>query len=285
MNTKNKVASIAAKLKSASKENGVAYQQLLTRYGLERFLFRLVHSTAKDQFLLKGALLFNLWHNMPTRPTRDIDLLGFGNVEQSYIHKLFTEICQIQCNDGIIFDPKTVSVKEIRKEEGYPGVRVTCFGFLGKAKCPVQVDIGYGDAVTPEPIHENFPLILEEDVPSFSLLTYPVYTVVAEKLEAIAKLGMANSRMKDYFDVYVILKHQQLDLKLLEYAITQTFNRRGTELMEVIPTGLTEEFYKNKRVVTQWQAFINKNNLVQLELSEVVASICGHLTKMGLTDN
>ena len=162
-------------------------------------LYRIGESEYSNQFLLKGALLFNLWYDMPHRPTKDIDLLGFGDNDLAYIKQTFSKICSISADDGICFLSESVTVDTIKKGEGYTGARVELFGELAKAKIKIQIDIGYGDAVTPGPIEAHYPVLLN-DLPAPKIRTYPIYTVIAEKLHAIALLGMANSRLKDYLD-------------------------------------------------------------------------------------
>ena len=147
----NKPASLRARLLNKAKAEKQDFSLVLTRYGLERLLYRLSISSNKDRFLLKGALLFDMWFDVPHRPTRDIDLLGFGLAEEPLVHEAFREICGIECDDAIVFDADSIQVAEIRKDANYSGLRVTLVGLLDGARCPVQIDIGYGDAVTPAP--------------------------------------------------------------------------------------------------------------------------------------
>jgi hypothetical protein len=174
----------------------VDFNQVLVRFALERILYRLSQSEHADRFLLKGALLFALWYDMPHRPTRDADLLGFGPSDLDSIAQTFRDIASVDADDGIVFDPASVTAEEIRKEAGYAGARVLISGEIAKARCKTQIDIGFGDAVTPGPVHSVYPVLLE-DLPAPRLRAYPTYTVVAEKLHAIALLGMTNSRLKD----------------------------------------------------------------------------------------
>ena len=164
--------------------------------------------------MLKGALLFTLWYDMPHRPTRDADLLGFGPSDLESIGRTFREIASIAVNDSITFDPGSVNTEEIRKDAGYAGARVVITGELAKARCKTQIDIGFGDAVTPGPVQAEYPVLIG-DFPAPRLQTYPVYTVVAEKLHAIALLGMTNSRVKDYFDLQVMLERESLNMNTL----------------------------------------------------------------------
>lgn len=267
--TKNLGASIRARILNKAKAEGVEFQQLLTRYALERFLYRLSISDEKEHFLLKGALLFDLWYNVPLRPTRDIDLLGFGLGEIPHLLTVFKNLCEIEVSDGITFDSTTVKAEEIRKEANYSGTRVTFIGLIDGAKCPVQVDIGYGDAVTPAPESAVYPVMFDE-MPKPLLRVYPRYTVVAEKLDAIISLGMANSRMKDYFDLWIILGDSQLDPPTLAQAVQVTLNRRETGKPANIPLGLSEQFAKDPQKNIQWNAFVKRNKLKAETLSATV---------------
>lgn len=265
----NTGASVRARLLNKAKAEKLDFSLVLTRYGLERLLYRLSISASKDHFLLKGVLLFDMWFDMPHRPTRDIDLLGFGLAEEPLVHATFREICGIECDDGIMFDAHSIRVTEIRKEANYSGLRVTLIGYLDGARSPVQIDIGYGDAVTPAPELADYPVMLE-GLPAPRIRTYPRYTVVAEKFEAIVSLGMANSRLKDYFDLWVLLTTQDFDSVLLKTAIAATLERRHTTLPASTPVGLTSAFGEDEQKIKQWRAFIAKNQLQAPELSAVV---------------
>jgi len=210
MSEKNIPDSVKARLKNKALAEGKDLSLVLTRYALERFLYRLSISKHVDNFLLKGALLFDLWFDVPLRATRDIDLLGFGLEDASYLIQVFHDLCAIEFDDGVRFDSTTIKTQEIRKESNYTGIRITLHSFIDSGRCIVQVDIGYGDAVTPGPEFAQYPIILAE-FPAPNLRVYPRYTVVAEKLEAIISLGMANSRLKDYFDIWVLLNNSELE--------------------------------------------------------------------------
>lgn len=212
--TKDLAASVRARLLNIAKSEGSNFNQLLVRYALERFLYRLSQSAHTDRFLLKGALLFTLWYDLPHRPTRDADLLGFGPSDLQSINQTFREIASITIDDGITFDPESVTAEDIRKEAGYAGARVVITGELAKARCKTQIDIGFGDAVTPGPVQSEYPVLLE-DFPAPRLRTYPVYTVISEKLHAIVLLGMTNSRVKDYLDLWVMLDRESLNMNTL----------------------------------------------------------------------
>jgi predicted nucleotidyltransferase component of viral defense system len=268
---KNLAASVRARLLNLAKAEGSDFNQVLVRYALERFLYRLSQSAYADNFLLKGALLFALWYDMPHRPTRDADLLGFGPSDLESIGQTFHDIASIEVDDGIVFDPTSITVEEIRKDAGYAGARVIITGELANARCKTQVDIGFGDAVTPEPIHAEYPVLIK-DFPAPRLRTYPVYTVVAEKLHAIARLGMTNSRLKDYLDLSVLLERETLNHNTLARAIAATFVRRGMKVPAEPPVGLTDEFANDESRQKLWQSFLKKNELAVTPLSEVVAS-------------
>ncbi len=214
-------------------------------------------------------MLFDLWYDVPLRPTHDIDLLGFGIAEIPHLIDIFEELCNLELDDGIFYDLKSIKVEEIRKEANYSGIRVTLLGLIDGAKCPIQVDIGYGDAVTPAPESVLYPVMLD-DMPAPCLRVYPRYTVIAEKLEAIITLGMANTRMKDYFDLYVILQDTDIDRTVLSQAVTATLNRRKTTRPKDVPTGLSERFSLNAQKNAQWNAFVNRNKLKATSLGATV---------------
>lgn len=270
--TKNISESVRSRLKNIAIKEGSDFNAILIRYGLERLLYRIGESEYSNQFLLKGALLFNLWYDMPHRPTKDIDLLGFGDNDLVYIKQTFRKICSISVDDGIVFLSESVTVDTVKKDSGYTGARVELFGELAKAKIKIQVDIGYGDAVTPGPIDADYPVLLS-DLPSPRIRTYPIYTVIAEKLHAIALLGMANSRLKDYLDLYVLLSNEQLDNQIFAQAIQATFTRRGMPITGALPIGLTDEFANDTSRELMWSAFLRKNELQQKSLPEIITVI------------
>jgi predicted nucleotidyltransferase component of viral defense system len=269
MTIKNIGASVRTRINNKAKEDKVNTLFLLTRYALERMLYRLSVSEHRDSFLLKGALLFDLWYDVPLRPTRDIDLLGFGMAEIPHLLKVFEDLCAIEVEDGINFEATSIKAEEIRKEANYSGTRVTLIGTIDGAKCTVQIDVGYGDAVTPAPEIATYPVMLK-DMPAPELRVYPQYTVIAEKFEAIVSLGMANSRMKDYFDLWVLLRNATLDSAILEQAVQATFKRRGTALLTDTPVGLSNQFSLDKSRVDLWDAFVGRNKLKAESLPDTV---------------
>ena len=265
----NVAASVRARLLNVAKAQGVDFNQVLVRFALERILYRMTQSQHADRFLLKGALLFTLWYDMPHRATRDADLLGFGASGLASVAETFRDIAAVAVDDGIAFDPASVTVEEIRKEAGYGGVRVIIAGELAKARCKTQIDIGFGDAVTPAPVDSVYPVLLD-DLPAPKLRAYPTYTVIAEKLHAIALLGMTNSRLKDYFDLSVLLERETLDTDLLAQAIKATFERRGMSVPDAMPIGLTDEFAHDSSRQSLWLAFLKKNELPPEPLPAIV---------------
>jgi predicted nucleotidyltransferase component of viral defense system len=270
--SKNLAASVQARLLNIAKAEGRDFGQLLTKFSLERLLYRLSKSKHADSFLLKGALLFDLWFDVPLRPTRDIDLLGFGLAELPHVIGVFDDLCQMSVEDGVVFLADSIKAAEIRKEANYAGIRVSMVALLGNARTAIQVDIGYGDAVTPAPETATYPVLLE-DFPAPQLRVYPRYTVVAEKVETIATLGIANSRMKDYFDLWVLRQQGEFDSEVLRLAIAATFARRERPLPSQVPVGLSDAFAADLQKQRQWQAFLKKNQLEQTELAVVVQAL------------
>ena len=268
----NLAASVRARLLNVAKAQASDFNQVLVRFALERILYRLTQSPHADRFLLKGALLFTLWYDMPHRATRDADLLGFGARDLESVAQVFREIAAVAVDDGIVFDPASVTVEEIRKEAGYGGVRVVIAGELAKARCKTQIDVGFGDAVTPGPVDSVYPVLLD-DLPAPRLRAYPTYTVIAEKLHAIALLGMTNSRVKDYFDLSVLLEREILDADLLAQAIKATFERRGMAVPTELPVGLTDEFAHDASRQVLWQSFVKKNELDPEPLAAIVGRL------------
>jgi predicted nucleotidyltransferase component of viral defense system len=269
-------ASVRARLLHVAKAEQSDFNGVLVRYALERLLYRLSQSAHADRFLLKGAMLFTLWYDMPHRPTRDVDLLGFGASDLPSIEQTFRDIVSVVVQDGIRFDPESVTAEEIRKEAGYAGARVFISAELAGARVKTQVDVGFGDAVTPGPVSAIYPVLLD-DFPAPSLQTYPVYTVIAEKLHAITLLGMTNSRLKDYLDLSVLLEREVLDADILATAIAATFNRRAMPVPSELPIGLSDEFALDPSRQSLWRAFLNKNQLVAVPLPELLVLLRARL--------
>ena len=268
--TGKRSASILARLLTLAKQRGDDYSLLLNRFGIERLLARISISPHADRFLLKGALLFALWYQTPHRPTRDADLLGFGPDDGASLIATLREIAGMDLDDGIVFDLDSMIADAIRENNAYGGTRITLVARVGSARCAIQVDVGFGDAVTPGPQMVAYPTLLT-DFPAPTLRAYPVYTVVAEKYQAMVMLGQANSRMKDFFDLAVIAQRTELDGATLAAAIAATFARRQTALPTERPLALTRQFSEDSAKVRQWQAFLNKNRIEAASLVDTVA--------------
>jgi nucleotidyltransferase AbiEii toxin of type IV toxin-antitoxin system len=272
----NLAASVRARLLNLAKERGEDYSLVLNRFATERFLYRLSVTPQRERLWLKGALLFNLWFDVPHRPTRDADFLGFGPEDAKALEGAISEVCAVLVADGIQFDPSTIKIEPIRDDNRYGGLRARFVGYLEKTRCTVQIDVGYGDAVTPGPQDAEYPTLLD-DFPAPKLHVYPRETVVAEKLEAIVSLGMANTRMKDFFDIRVLIREGALDAKVLSKAIAATFNRRGTALPVDMGKALSDEFANDDGKQAQWKAFLSRNRIEAPSLKEVMTEIRGTL--------
>jgi len=285
MNTRlpsaNRVASIRQRLLDRARARGEDFQLVLDRFAVERLLYRLSTSPHRDLFLLKGAMLFALWFDQPHRPTRDADFLGFGSPDPNRLISIARDLCATEADDGLYFDPGSVVVDPIREEASYEGLRLRLRAVLGSARCHVQWDVGFGDAVTPAPTEQDYPVLLDE-LPPPHLRIYPRETVFAEKLEAIASLGIANSRMKDYFDLLALARESAMDPSDLAAAVRATFGRRGTELRSEVPFGLTEGFSADTQKQTQWNAFLRRNRLSAPGLVVVVDEIRAFVQALNL---
>lgn len=269
-----RVDSIRQRLLNRAKTSGEEFQLTLDRYAVERLLYRLSISRHRDDFLLKGAMLFRHWFDQEHRPTRDADFLGFGAPDPARIEAIVRELCELEVDDGLAFDLAGLRVSEIRETARYDGLRVNLRARLGTAECLVQWDIGFGDAVTPGPEDAELPTLLD-DLPAPSLRIYPRETVFAEKLEAIVVLGMTNSRMKDYFDLLSLAREGRLDPTVLRNAVCATFARRDTPMPGSLPVGLTEAFASDNAKQRQWRAFLERGRLEAPGLAEVVAELAG----------
>ena len=212
-------ASVRGRLTAVARKHNEELQTVLTRYAIERFLYRLSVSQHADGFVLKGAMLFQLWAAEPHRATKDVDLLGTGDSSLERLTEVMSSICAVVVpEDGLTFDPAAVSADRIKEDQEYEGVRVTCPVRLGNARLRLQIDVGFGDAVTPPPVRMDFPTIL--DFPAPVLKVYPRETVVAEKFQAATTLGMQNSRMKDFFDLWILSRDYTFDGETLVRAIS-----------------------------------------------------------------
>jgi hypothetical protein len=270
---KNIGASVRQRLLNYAKANNRPFAEVLQYYAMERFLYRLSTSPHASKFLLKGALLLTAWRAPMSRPTMDIDLLGRTSNEVDDIVNLLKEVAQVDVpDDGITFDLDSFAGSVIREDADYSGVRTVFTGHLNAARVTMQIDIGFGDVVTPEPERLAYPTIL--DFPAPALLGYTRETVIAEKLEALVQLRMLNSRMKDYFDIWILLRHPELDQTVLRAAIERTFKNRKMEI-DAAPIGLSPQFGTDPAKQTQWRAFLKRSALKDApeQLSVVVEEL------------
>lgn len=283
----NIAASVRQRLLNRAREKHEDFALLLTKYALERILYRLSQSKYERIFVLKGALLFELWTEQTHRPTRDADFLGQGDNDPGRLEAIFRDVCALSVEgDGLVFDSSTVKAQRIREDEDYEGVRVTFLGLLDKARIPIQIDIGFGDIITPAPEKVAFPTLL--DSPQPVLLTYPRETVIAEKFEAMVKLGITNSRMKDFYDLRVLAELFSFDGGVLLEAIKRTFERRKTPLpiAKKPPFIFTPAFFEDEMKNRQWNAFVTKNRLTvgPISLRQAISDIERFLWPLLTTD-
>lgn len=274
-------ASIRQRLLNLARERKEDFGLVLTTYGLERVLYRISQSKHRSAFILKGALLFELWTQQRHRPTRDADFLALGENSPERFTEVFREICEMQVvDDGLRFDASTITEERITEDADYEGIRMKFAGYLETARIPIQIDLGFGDVVTPAPVEAELPSML--DVPKATLLTYPRESVVAEKFEAMVSLGLANSRMKDFHDVRILSCDFAFDGASLAEAIRKTFERRETALPTDAPLVFTTEFFDNGDKKRQWKAFCNKNrNFVPpIALEQVCREISSFLVPL-----
>ncbi len=269
---KNIAASVRQKLRNLARERNEDFDYILRQYVMQRLLYRLGVSEYVEQFLLKGALLFWVWNRHFHRPTRDIDLLTYTDNDVDHLLAVFRQIINIESGDGLVFDADTLNGIEIKEDADYSGVRITGFATMENARIPFQIDIGYGDVIVPEAEATQIPVFLDLPVPELKI--YPVYTVIAEKFQAMVMLGLANSRMKDFYDIGVIAHTMSLDGGLLLQAVKATFDRRKTDFTAGSVYIFSSEFVQDAGKNTQWKAFLNRNNLQrETDFAQIVDEI------------
>lgn len=269
---RNVPASIRQRLLDLTRATNGNFQDCLDRYAVERLIYRLSLSDASDRFLLKGAMLFTAWFGVPHRPTRDADFLGLGEPDAGRLADTVRAPCNVAADDGVLYDAGSIRVVEIREQANYAGLRVTLRANLDNARCNVRLDVGFGDVVTPAPVEIEYPTLLD-DLPRPCLRVYPRETVFAEKLEAMQVLGMANTRMKDYFDLLVLAREGAIGEAVLGDAIRATFTRRGTGLPRNLPPGLGDEFAHDPAKRRQWDSFVQRNKLHAPPLPDAVREL------------
>lgn len=273
--------SVQVRLVRHAKAIGVDPNLVLARYAVERLLYRLSRSRYADRFVLKGALLLLVWLGETIRPTRDADLLGFGDLSHDAVTAIFREIGKVEVEpDGMSYDLSTIDVAPIRPEHEYGGIRVSLLGRLGSARLRVQVDIGIGDAVVPAPTWLDYPSLL--DLPRPRLRAYRPETVIAEKVHAMVVLGVGNSRMRDFFDVHVLAERRTFEGAPLVEALRATFEGRRTAIPDGLPIALTGAFADANGKRAQWQAFLRKNRLSAspYDLKGVVTKLAAFLAPL-----
>ncbi len=279
---KNVAASVHRRLLNKARETGRPFNELLQYYAMERFLYRLSRSPHADKFVLKGALMLVVWEAPVMRPTRDIDLLGQLDNSVNLVVKVARDVCLQEVeDDGMEFDPNTVRGEEITKEADYPGIRVRFEGHLGNAVVHMQVDVGFGDVVLPSISVTEYPTILGGPTPK--LRAYTRESTVAEKLHAMVKLGEINSRMRDFYDVWLLSREFDFDGAVLAEAVRRTFARRKTDV-QAKPTAFADGFANDPDKQLQWRAFLRRSKLLDApegfaDIVEAIRSFLGPVVR------
>jgi predicted nucleotidyltransferase component of viral defense system len=268
-------ASIRARLLNLAKERNQPFDLLLTRYTLERLLYRLSSSQYRERFVLKGAMLMTSWMDDPHRPTRDLDLLAFGDSDPEAILGVFREICAIKADDAVVFDISALAVDRVRDELEYGGLRIKTNATVDGAKIRVLIDIGFGDATEPGLTEIELPVLLDQPIPRPR--AYPYETVIAEKFQAMVTLGRANSRMKDFYDIWILAQSYEFDGDRLARAIGATFARRKTAIPAERPDALTPAFAEDATKQRQWNAFLEDVAVNPGSLAEVIEDLAAFL--------
>jgi predicted nucleotidyltransferase component of viral defense system len=268
-------ASVRARLLALARQKGQAFDLVLTRYAIERLLHRLSISPHRDRFVLKGAMLMTTWFDDPHRPTRDVDFLGYGDPSPDPMLATFREICEIQVDDGVAFDVSALRVELIREALDYGGLRLRTVAQFAGARVTVVIDVGFGDAIEPGIEEINLPVLL--DLPQPRLRAYARETVIAEKFQAMVMLGFANSRMKDFYDVWILSRTYDFDMDRLSRAIEATFDRRGTAVPLDEPDALTQAFASDAAKQRQWAAFARDVAIEVPPLEVIVVDLAGFL--------
>ena len=265
--------SVHQRLLNKAHQSSRPFNELLQYYAMERILYRLSKSPHADKFILKGALMFAAWQLRSYRPTKDIDLLGKTKNEVEGVVAIVKEVCSQPVEpDGMLFDSTTVQGVRIAEQANYQGVRIRWRGSLGTARVAMQIDVGFGDVVSPGPQAVEYPAML--DLPAPKLRGYTKESVVAEKFESMVKLGVLNSRMKDFFDIWTLARQFEFEGEALGTAIQRTFTNRGTKIV-VEPTALTPQFSSDDAKMKQWRGFIRSS---RFDVAEGLAEVIGVLS-------
>lgn len=287
---KHSAQSIRQRLLNISRRKGQVFDVILVNFGLERFLYRLSKSEHQNTFVLKGGVLVTLLIDDESRVTRDVDFLGYGDSSIDHLKSVISGIMNIEVDDGIRFDTDSMTAETIRQEMEYGGIRLKAFAYLDKTRIPITIDIGFGDALLDTANSIEIPSSL--GLPTANIRAYPVATVVAEKFQAIVALGMANSRMKDYYDLWAIHVNDLVRDGDLDAALGATFSRRDTVIPETIPEGLSGAFTTDAQKLQQWAAYASSIGVEELAIEDVADTIwsyigpaCSRLTKESTSDN
>lgn len=270
----NLPASVFQRLLNIAKKRGEDFQRILGRYALERFLYRLSQNPEGENFVLKGALLFEIWDVPTFRPTRDADFLGTKTFSRDQIIELFSLICKQKAkNDGLKFHPESIRTSDIRGNQTYGGIQVNLTGHLGQARITLRFDVGFGDVIIPNIEKKVFPTLLSFPAPRLKI--YSRYSFVSEKFQSIVVLGMANSRVKDYYDIYVLSESYGFKGPVIYEAVRETFKRRKTEFPKTEPLGLSGSFFKDRAKNAYWKSWLNRidKSADDLTLEEVVQKL------------
>jgi predicted nucleotidyltransferase component of viral defense system len=272
---KNMGASVRARLLAFAKANDQPFDLILTRYTLERLLYRLSISDYRNRFILKGAMLLIAVLDDPFRPTRDLDLLGFGDSTPDGITAAFRDICSMVAGDAVVFDAAAITVDRIRDDNAYGGLRIGTYANVDGARVRVIIDIGFGDAIEPGPVTIELPVLLDQ--PAARLLAYPYEVVIAEKFQAMVALGLANTRLKDFYDIWFLSLVTDFSREKLARAIAATFDRRQTEIPTELPDALTPAFATDPSKQAQWKNFVRDVAHDPGTLGHVVNHLAGFL--------
>lgn len=257
---KNRAESIRQRLRNRFRERGEDVQFALQRYAAERFLYRLGVSPHREKLVLKGAMLFGLWGSSMYRPTRDLDFTGYGSSEREAVLGCFRDLCEVSdVDDGLVFDAQAITAEEIKDDAEYGGIRVRFLAWLGKSKIAMQVDVGFGNAIHPDALDIEYPTLLGDSAPS--IRAYPKEAVIAEKFQAMVQLGEGNTRLKDFYDVYVLGTKFIFDGEQLSRSIAVTFERRRTTIAGDLPIALRPRFYADEARATMWRNYRTRNRL------------------------
>lgn len=268
---KNLAASVKQRLLNLARAQGRGFDILLVRFALERLLFRLSQSAHRDNYVLKGGMLVTQWFDHENRETRDADFLGFGDADAEKIKAIFAEIMAIAGDDGLAFDTSALTAATTREETEYGGVRLKANAYLERTRIPVTLDIAFGDALVDASQTIEYPSLLDMERPS--IRAYPPAQVIAEKFQAVVALGLANGRMKDFYDLWAIPKSMPVDEQALDTAIAATFERRATPIPNERPSGLSAAMAEDATAQQRWRAYMESLELPVPDFAEVLDDI------------